>query len=150
MSFISSHGRLLNTMSFDVHSLVGDELFGGGENILYSYRFTYPYLSAYIRNNIRIFVVMNFGDYIVRVAGRLIVPKYDALERVVSLKYGRVGKSRYYEIIYILKKDHSPISDSMKLDIILETQSLGVMVGIEDHEDYSVYFSDKKRIRKSF
>ena len=93
---------------------------------------------------------MNFGDYIVRVAGRLIVPKYDVLDRAVYLKYGRVGEKRYYEIIYILKENEPPLSNVTKLDIIMETARLVTMVGIEDHEDYSVYFSDKKRIRKSF
>ena len=67
-----------------------------------------------------IFVVMNFGDYIVRVAGRLIVPKYDVLDRAVYLKYGRVGEKRYYEIIYILKENEPPLSNVTKLDIIMQ------------------------------
>ena len=91
-----------------------------------------------------IFVGMNFGDKIVRVLDKMVVPEYDRIDHVMYKEYGTYNK--FYEIIYVIKEEnYGGMSNPMKLEIILKTQSIVPMVALKDHEDYAVYFGNGKR-----
>ena len=87
---------------------------------------------------------MNFDEEIKVVLNKMVVPEYDSLDRVEFKKYGDVGKKRFYEIIYVIKKGRFIKKDMMRT-IILDTQSIVKMCGIKVYEDYSVQFSNGKK-----
>jgi hypothetical protein len=85
--------------------------------------------------------VMNFGEKIKIVLNKMVVPNYDAIDRVEFSKYGSIGKSRYYEIIYWVKEGcYSDLDIIIGTEIIEKTQRIVPMVGLEPHEDYNVVF----------
>ena len=89
---------------------------------------------------------MNFGEEMVIILNKMVVPKYAPIDCVVYKKFGNVGADRYYEIIYMIKKDRvDEVDRDMKTKIVLNTMSLVTMAGIEVREDYSVHFSTGKR-----
>ena len=87
---------------------------------------------------------MNFGELMEVVLNKMVVPKYGFIDHVTYKKFGELGVSRYYEIIYVIKKGRFIKKDIMRT-IILNTQSIVLMCGIKVHEDYSVQFSNGKR-----
>jgi hypothetical protein len=89
---------------------------------------------------------MNFGEEMVVILNKLVVPKYAPIDSVVYKMFGDVGVDRYYEIIYIIKKDRvDEVDRDMKTKIVLNTMSMVDMVGIQGYEDYSVHFGIGKR-----
>ena len=89
---------------------------------------------------------MNFGEMIEIVLNKMVVPEYDHIDRVVYKVYGIISEERFYEIIYVIKEGkYESVSDVMKLEIILKTQNIVPMVGLQAHEDYCVYFSNGKK-----
>jgi len=84
---------------------------------------------------------MNFGEKIKIVLNKMVVPNYDAIDRVEFSKYGSIGKSRYYEIIYWVKEGrYSDLDIIIGTEIIEKTQRIVPMVGLQPHEDYNVVF----------
>ena len=89
---------------------------------------------------------MNFGEEIKVVLNKMVVPKYDPLDRVEFKKYGDVGKKRFYEIIYVIKEGkYNDVNSDMMIKVTHDTQSVVRMVGLQSYEDFSVYFSSGRR-----
>jgi len=84
---------------------------------------------------------LNFGEKIKIVLNKMVVPDYDAIDRVEYTKFGDIGESRYYEIIYIVKKGcYSDLDINIGTEIIEKTQRIVPMVGLLPHEGYNVLF----------
>ena len=88
---------------------------------------------------------MNFGDKILVVLNKMVVPEYDHIDSVMYKVFGLVSKKRYYEIIFVIKEGYSDMSVDMKKEISFKAQDLIPMVGLEKHEDYGVYFKINNR-----
>ena len=88
---------------------------------------------------------MNFGEQIVSVLNKMVVPEYDPIDYVIYKVYGDYGDKRFYEIMYVIKESNFDNMDVvMKLDLVLKTQSIVPFVGISAHEDYAIYFRNGK------
>jgi hypothetical protein len=84
---------------------------------------------------------LNFGEKIKIVLNKMVVPYYDTIARVEYTKFGDIGVSRYYEIIYIVKEGrYKDLDINMGTEIIEKTQRIVPMVGLLPHEDYNVLF----------
>ena len=89
---------------------------------------------------------MNFGEMIVIVLNKMVVPEYDHIDRVMFKQFGLVGTKRFYEIIYVVKDgSYGTVDFNMMTEIIIKTERLVPMVGLNKHEDYCVYFSNGKK-----
>ena len=88
---------------------------------------------------------MNFGEMIVIVLNKMVVPEYDHIDRVMFKQFGLVGTKRFYEIIFVIKEGYSDMSVDMKKEISFKAQDLIPMVGLEKHEDYGVFFKINNR-----
>ena len=89
---------------------------------------------------------MNFGEEMVIILNKMVVPKYAPIDCVVYKKFGNVGADRYYEIIYVINKDRvDEIDREIKVKIVHTTMNLVDMLGLPERSDYSVHFSTGKR-----
>ena len=87
---------------------------------------------------------MNFGDKILVVLNKMVVPEYDHIDHVMYKVYGTSKK--FYEIIFVVKEEkYGGMSVDLKKEISFKAQDLVPMVGLERHEDYAVYFGNGKR-----